>query len=58
MEEVIRLLEEEQDKLSSRATVLELCKQDASEYQRGRIMGQIEMLTHIMRKLAESYDEE
>lgn len=45
-----------QDKLSNRSTVLQLCGEGVTEYQRGRIQGQIDMLSKIMLELAGSDD--
>lgn len=45
-----------QDKLSNRSTVLQLCSEGVTEYQRGRIQGQIDMLSKIMLELAGSDD--
>ncbi len=48
----VKLLEKYQEKLSGRGTVLELCREDATDYARGRIQGQIDMLTKLMMELA------
>lgn len=53
MKELIDILEQEGEKLSNRAIVLQLCAENVSDYQRGRIQGQIEMLTQVMRRLVE-----
>lgn len=47
------MLEEAQDKLTGREMVLQLTAQDVTDYERGRIQGKIEMLTYLMRELAE-----
>lgn len=41
-----------QETLSSRATVLQLCREDATEWHRGKIQGQIEMLSKVMIEFA------
>lgn len=47
----IELLEKTGETFSNRAMVLQLCKEDISDYERGKIQGKIEMLTHLMREL-------
>ncbi len=51
-EDVTKVLDELGEKLNGRGIVLQLCKEDATEYERGRIKGQIEMLSSINRALA------
>lgn len=49
---VIEILESNQEKLSNRNIVLELCSEDADDYKRGKIQGQIDMLSVIMMELS------
>lgn len=51
LRDFIEMIEEEGELLSNRNCVLQLCHKDTSEYDRGRIQGQIEMLTKIMTRL-------
>lgn len=48
----VEMLEKYQDKFASRELVLQLCSEGASDYDRGRIQGQIEMLTKLMMELS------
>lgn len=54
--EFIDLLDAESELLSNRATVLQLAQEDVSDYHRGRIMGQIEMLTKIYMRLRDEHE--
>ena len=53
----IELLEKTGDKFSNRDMVLQLATQDITDYERGKIMGKIEMLTYLMGELAGGDDE-
>jgi hypothetical protein len=57
MQEIVEILESEGDKLSCRNTVLQLCANGVTDYDRGRIQGQIEMLTKIMQRLASNEED-
>lgn len=48
LEDVFNNLE---DKLHGRELVLQLVSKDATDYERGRMLGQIEMLTKLKREL-------
>lgn len=52
MEKIIKILEDAQDKLSSRECVISLCAKDVSDYERGIIQGRIDMLGYIMQELS------
>lgn len=49
---VIEMLDGFQEKLSNRSTVNQLCMEHVTDYERGRIQGQIDMLTKIMIEMA------
>lgn len=53
----IELLEKTQDKLNGREMVLQLCSEDISDYERGKVQGKIEMLTYLMIELSGKDDE-
>lgn len=55
MEQRIKdILDDLQERLSGRQLVLQLASRDVTEYDRGKIMGQIEMLSIVMRELAQA----
>jgi len=58
MEKIIKILDSIQEKFSSRTLVLQLCSEDVTDYERGKIQGQIDMLTEINLKLAEGDNDE
>ena len=52
MNEFIKLLEDTNLSFNSRETVLSLTDSKVTDHERGRILGKIEMLTHLMREVA------
>ena len=57
MPKVIEILDTFQEKLSNRATVLSLASENATDFERGRIKGQIEMLSKVTMEIAGSENE-
>lgn len=53
----IELLEKTQDKMHGRDMVLQLCAEDVTDYDRGKVQGKIEMLTYLMMELTGRDDE-
>ena len=50
--DVIDILEETQEKFSSREMVNSLSQVNVSDYERGKVAGKIEMLSYLMMELA------
>lgn len=46
------MLDKLSEQLSNRDTVLQLCRREANDYERGRIQGQIDMLSKIYMELS------
>ena len=51
---VIKILDEMQESLANRNIVLELCREDVTDYDRGKVQGKIEMLSFLMNKLTDN----
>jgi len=49
--ELVKALEEEESRLFNKTTVLQLSTKDVSEFKRGKISGQIELLNRLKKRL-------
>jgi hypothetical protein len=53
----IKMLEDAGDKFATKAMVVQLAGQDVTDYERGKTMGKIEMITYLMGQLVGEEDE-
>lgn len=53
----VKMLDDASERLNGRNVVLQLASEHTSDYERGRIMGQIDMITKLMMELAGDEDE-